>query len=336
MKVAIIGSGLQAKRRIESIQEIGSDEIVAIFGVNTKTLSEIGSRYKVKVAESYQTIFDDSEIGIIVICTPPSSHAFYIKKALEKNKRVLVEKPIFQTSKEMLSLRAEFGNELDSNVICGFNHRFHPGIALMKKKLDEGLIGKTLFARSIYGICARSDYQSEWRSNPEFASGGQFIEQGSHVIDLFQWMLGKPVGIYCKTTNLLFENAPLEDGGMAILTFENGATAQMHTTLAQWHNEFKLEIYGESGFLRVSGLGNTYGIETLEVGMRDDQKPFSSEIIQFRGSDISWKEEWKALKRNFENQVTSNARFQDGINAMKIAEAAYSSNESSSETSLIL
>jgi UDP-N-acetyl-2-amino-2-deoxyglucuronate dehydrogenase len=336
MKVAIIGSGLQAKRRIESIQEIGNDQIVAIFGINVETLDQIGKRYNVKISGSYQTLFDDSEIDLIVICTPPNSHAFYIKKALEKNKRVLVEKPIFQTSKEMLSLRAEFGNLLDSNVICGFNHRFHPGIASMKKKLDEGIIGKILFARSIYGICARNDYQSEWRSNPEFASGGQFIEQGSHVIDLFQWMLGKPVGIYCKTTNLLFDDARLEDGGMAILTFESGATAQMHTTLAQWHNEFRLEIFGEKGFLRVAGLGNAYGVESLEIGMRDEQKPFSSEIIQFRGSDVSWKEEWRALKRNFQNETTSNASFQDGINAMKIAEAAYLSDESSSETKLVL
>jgi predicted dehydrogenase len=336
MKVAIIGSGLQAKRRIESIQEIGSDEVVAIFGINFETLKKISHRYNVKISSDYQSLIDDSEIDVIVICTPPNSHAFYIKKALEKNKRVLVEKPIFQTSQEMLSLRAEFGNLLDSNVICGFNHRFHPGITLMKKKLEEGLIGKTLFARSIYGICARNDYQGEWRSNPEFASGGQFIEQGSHVIDLFQWMLGKPVGIFCKTTNLLFEDAPLEDGGMAILTFESGATAQMHTTLAQWHNEFKLEIFGEKGFLRVAGLGNAYGVETLEIGMRDDQKPFSSEIIQFRGSDISWKEEWIGLKNYFQNQTTSNAKFQDGVNAMKIAEAAYLSNGSSSETKLDL
>jgi predicted dehydrogenase len=307
-----------------------------IFGINPLTLKEVSERYNVSAVENYDDIFNNPEIDVVIICTPPNSHAFYIKKSLEANKRVLVEKPMFQSSKEMLSLHEEYGYQLDSNVICGFNHRFHPAIALMKKKLEEGLIGKILFGRSIYGICARNEYQGEWRSNPEFAAGGQFIEQGSHVIDLFQWMLGKPIGIYCKTTNLLFREALLEDGGMAILTFESGATAQMHTTLAQWHNEFKFEIFGEKGFLRVVGLGNAYGVETLEIGMRDDQKPFSSEIIQFRGPDISWREEWKALKKHFNHQPTSIANFQDGVNVMKIAEAAYLSNDLSAQTDLKL
>lgn len=335
MKVAIIGTGLQAKRRIESIIADG-DEVLIIYGVNLKTLQEVSERYKVNAAENYDEIFNNPEIDLIVVCTPPSSHGFYIKKSLETNKKVLVEKPIFQSSEEMLSLREEFGDLLESSIICGFNHRFHPAITLMKKKLDEGLIGKFLFARSIYGICARNDYQGEWRSNPEFAAGGQFIEQGSHVIDLFQWMLGKPIGIYCKTTNLLFNEAILEDGGMAILTFQNGVTAQMHTTLAQWHNKFEFEIFGENGFLRVVGLGNAYSVETLEIGMRDDQKPFSSEIIQFRGPDISWREEWKAVKNHLKHQLTANANFKDGVNVMKIAEAAYLSNELSSESVLNL
>jgi predicted dehydrogenase len=336
MRVAIIGSGLQSKRRIEAIQENGNDEISIILGINPKTLKDFSDKYKIQTTENCEEIFGNPKIDIIVICTPPSSHAYYIRKSLETAKKVLVEKPIFQSSQEMMSLCEDFGDQIDLNVYCGFNHRFHPAISQMKKRLDDGAIGNPLFARSVYGISARSNYQNEWRSNPDFAAGGQFIEQGSHIIDLFQWMLGTPTGIYCKTTNLLFKDAVLEDGGMAILAFEKGVTAQMHTTLAQWHNEFRFEIFGDKGFLRVVGLGNTYGVETLEVGMREEAKPFSSEIIQFRGADVSWKGEWEALKNQFEGNPSPIATFRNGVNVMKIAEAAYLSNRNASETFLKL
>ena len=119
-----------------------------------------------------------------------------MRKALLSGKKVLVEKPLFQSSDEALSLEKEFSSEIITSVRCGFNHRFHPAISSLKENLTAGVIGNVIFARAIYGISARMDYLSEWRSDPKFAAGGQFIEQGSHILDLFQWMLGKPIGIY--------------------------------------------------------------------------------------------------------------------------------------------
>lgn len=331
MNIGIIGSGLQCGRRIEALQNSNLDQIVLVVGNNLKSLETVSKKYNVQISQTIDEIFSTDEIEVIIICTPPNSHYEYMRRALLAGKNVLVEKPISKTSMEIEHLLEEFGDEVNERIRCGFNHRFHPGLQMAKKYISDMAIGDILFARSTYGIAARPAYTDEWRSNPEYAAGGQFIEQGSHQIDLLRWLIGPVKSIFCKTTNKIFENQPLDDGGMAILTFDHGVTAQIHTTLAQWHNKFEFEIYGTNGFIRVSGLGNAYGTETFEFAKRDDSAPFNSHTHQFRGADKSWSLEWDAFKNAMAGLATDIGSINDAYEVMRIAEAGYISNETLSE-----
>lgn len=334
MNVGIIGSGLQCGRRIEAIRAISEDSVSIVIGNNQKTLSQIKVKYGVPVSMNSEELFQNDEIEAIIVCTPPSSHYEFMRLGMQSKKKMLVEKPIAKSSSEINRLISEFGDHLQESIRCGFNHRFHPGIQAAKNYLAEKKIGEVLFGRSIYGIAARPDYAGEWRANKDFAAGGQFIEQGSHQIDLFQWMLGPVASIFCKTSNNIFENQVLDDGGMSILTFGNGVSAQLHTSLAQWHNRFEFEIYGTLGFLKVSGLGNTYGTESFEYGERDDSAPFNSRIYQFRGLDKSWILEWEAFKKSISGEYTDIGTLDDAQRVMLVAEAGYKSNLLRSEIEL--
>lgn len=334
MKVGIIGSGLQSGRRIEAIQAASQDSISIVVGNNHGTLSRVNRKYGIPIAIDPNNLFENNEIEAVIICTPPSSHYEFIRLGLLSNKKILVEKPISRSSGEIYKLINEFGTQVIDSVRCGFNHRFHPGIQMAKKFLFENKIGEILFARSVYGIAARPDYTNEWRANSEYAAGGQFIEQGSHQIDLFQWLIGPIESIFCKTSNKIFDKQELDDGGMSILSFKDGVSAQLHTSLAQWHNRFEFEIYGTSGFIKVGGLGNTYGTETFEFGERDDFAPFNSHIHQFRGPDKSWILEWEAFKGSIIGESTDIGTLNDALNVMLVAEAGYKSNSQRTEIKL--
>jgi hypothetical protein len=43
----------------------------------------------------------------------------------------------------------------------------------------------------------------------------------------------------------------------------------------------------------VEGLGGRYGTEKAIFGKRDFTAPFAEEVVEFRGEDRSWQEEWK-------------------------------------------
>jgi predicted dehydrogenase len=191
--------------------------------------------------------------------------------------------------------------------------------------VDEGKIGKPLFGRCRYGICGRPGYENEWRADPLQAAGGQFIEQGTHAIDLFRWFLGEVVEVACMTGVQYFKEQSLDDNGMAIMRTASGATASLHASLTQWKNQFSFEVFGEDGYVIVDGLGASYGTERLIAGRRDFEAPFQDCITEYRGGDISWRDEWKEFMNAVSNRTVPMGNANDGLSAMRVALAAYES-----------
>ena len=327
MKTAIIGAGLMCRRRAPVLKKSDNSELLFIASKEFEDAQELATQFECEALESWQEVISNDDIEAIIVCTPPGVHAEISIAAMKAGKHVLCEKPLTRTvaeSEEMLKVAKEFGVTLK----CGFNHRHHPAITEGKKLLDKGEIGKPLFARCIYGICGRPDYQTEWRADPNQAAGGQFIEQGTHAIDLFRWFLGDLTKVTCMTSRLFFKDQPLDEGGMAIFQTSSGATASLHTTLTQWKNLFQFEVFGEDGYLTIDGLGASYGVEKLSFGKRDFSGPFTNTVTEFRRGDISWEKEWNEFLESIQEGREPLGNGIDGLEAMKIGLAAYESHRS--------
>ncbi len=324
MNTAIIGAGLMCNRRAPVLIESKETRLKVIASKNFSDAKSMAVKFNCEATEHWQDIVSRKDIDAIIVCTPPHVHAEISIAAMKSGKHVLCEKPLTKTiseAEEMVKIAKE------NRVIlkCGFNHRHHPAISEGKRLLDQGEIGKPLFSRCIYGICGRPDYQTEWRADPNQAAGGQFIEQGSHAIDLFRWFLGELKTVSCITSRLFFKEQPLDESGMAIFEAQSGATASLHTTLTQWKNHFEFEVFGDEGYIKIEGLGSSYGVEKLTFGKRDFSGPFANTITEYRRGDISWKLEWIEFVEAIKNNHQPLGNGDDGLAAMKIALAAYES-----------
>jgi len=133
--------------------------------------------------------------------------------------------------------------------------------------LERGELGSVYFSRCIYGHGGRPGYEKEWRASKEICGGGELLDQGVHVVDLFRWFMGDFVEAFGYTPTY-FWDMEVEDNGFAVFRTEKGQTASMHTSWTQWKNRFTFEVFGEAGYLIVDGLGGSYGVETLTVGKR--------------------------------------------------------------------
>lgn len=322
MRAAIIGAGLQCRRRAPVLAESKDDVLVAIASLHVEHAEAMARQFGCEAVNTWQEIVERKDIDAVIVCTPPHAHAEISNAAMRAGKHVLCEKPLTRTVAEAESM-VKTARETGRVLKCGFNHRHHPAVWEAKLRLDRGDLGKPLFARCRYGICGRPGYEKEWRADPEQAAGGQFIEQGTHGIDLFRWFLGELNEVTCMTSVSYFTKQSLDDGGMSLFRAANGATAMLHTTLVQWKNLFSFEVFGEDGYIEVEGLGGGYGTETLSVGRRDFSAPFQDHVIYYRGGDRSWKDEWieftGAIKEN--RQPIGNGH--DGLAAMKLGLAAY-------------
>ncbi len=125
------------------------------------------------------------------------------------------------------------------------------------------------------------------------------------------------------TTRSYFTEQPMEDNGMAMFRLKSGATAGLHTSLTQWKNQFSFELFGSEGYIVADGLGASYGTETLAIGKRDFDAPFQDRIIEYRGSDTSWRDEWKEFSAAIREGREPLGGARDGLEAMRVALAAY-------------
>ena len=326
MKVAIIGTGLQFKRRLSAIDK-KVDQLVGICYFKKNIFKSNFVNVKSKIYDNWKKCIIDSKANIIIVCTPPFLHKEIVSFALNNKKHVLCEKPLTKNSKDAKYL-FQLSSKKKKILKCGFNHRHHPAIILIHKLLKRKKdFGKILFARCVYGINGRDDYYKEWRANLKFAAGGQFIEQGVHVIDLYRWLIGDPISVSLVTSNIINKKQKLEESGMAIFKFKNQATALMHTSLTQWENRFSLEIYGKNKYIEMSGLAGSYGPQKIKYGVRKKTGPFEYKYYDFRSQDKSWVNEWLHFKNVIRGKEKLIGGAEDAYKAMHIAEKAYLSEK---------
>lgn len=322
IRVGIVGAGLQARRRAGALQGSQDAEVVVVSAEHVDSAKRLATQLGCEADVGWEWVARRQDVDAVIICTPPHIHAAATIAALRSGKHVLCEKPLARTlseAAEMLSVAKADGRRLK----CGFNHRHHPAVSRAKQWLDQGRIGEPLFIRSRYGICGRPGYEQEWRGNPLVVGGGQLMEQGIHVVDLSRWFLGEFDEVACFIGTQYWQTGSLEDNAFALFRTAQGKVASIHSSLTQWHNLFSFEVFGRDGFMAVEGLGGGYGTERLVFGPRDFSAPFAKEVVEFRGEDRSWRDEWHEFVRAIREDQEPIGDASDGIEAMRLVVAAY-------------
>jgi predicted dehydrogenase len=333
MRVGIVGAGLQGNRRAQGLQGIRDAELVVVTAKELEGATQLAARMQCEAAAGWD-IVRRSDIDAIVICTPPDIHAEIALAAIAEGKHVLCEKPLSRTVTEG---EAMINAARDKGVVlkCGFNHRHHQGIMAAKKRFDAGDIGAPIFLRSTYGICGRPGYEKEWRADPKVVAGGQLMEQGIHVIDLFRWFLTEIADVTAVVGTCYWPIAPLEDNAFVTCRTRTGIPASLHSSLTQWKNIFSYEIYGTEGYLAVEGLGGGYGTERLIFGTKTLDRPFAYDTTEFRGGDNSWRNEWMVFAAAISERATPIGDGRDGLEALRVVLAAYEAARTGARVRLI-
>ena len=333
MRIGIVGAGLQAARRAPVLLDFPDSDLVVISAAHFDSAKRLADRLGCEAAEGWQAVVERPDIDAVIVATPPHLHAAISIAALKKGKHVLCEKPLARTAREaqaMITAAKAAGVTLK----CGFNHRHHPGIQKVQEWLEAGLIGRPLFARCRYGIGGRPGFEKEWRADRQVVSGGQLMEQGIHGIDLGRWFLGEFAEVTAFVANSYWPTAPLEDNAFAMFQTPGGQVFSIHASLTQWKNLFSFELFGEDGYACVEGLGGSYGTERAILGRRDPGAPFAEEVVEFRGPDPSWREEWREFVQAVGKGSEPLGGGRDGLEALRLVFAAYEAARTGTRVSL--
>jgi predicted dehydrogenase len=260
----------------------------------------------------------------IIICSVINKYSKYItENALLAGCHVLIEKPLgLNPIQSQLLINTSFKSK--KLLMVGFNHRHHPAISRAHKMLEDGTIGSLMYIRGIYGHGGRRGMENEWRSSRDLCGGGELIDQGSHLIDLSRWFAGEIKSVFGRVKTKSWD-IDVEDNVFVLMESHSGVDIQLHASWTEWKNNFSFSLFGTKGYLKITGLGGSYGDEILEIGIRREEGgvPYI-EFYLAPEKDISWESEWYIFKNKIRTNSIDNSH--DGLKANKIIEAIYHSS----------
>ncbi|MCI0690342.1 MAG: Gfo/Idh/MocA family oxidoreductase, partial [Sporichthyaceae bacterium] len=306
-------------RRALALEGMESATLTVVASKHPDAARELARAHGGRAVRHWRDAIAAEDVDAVVVCTPPDSHHEITLAAVAAGRHVLCEKPMARTSTEAAEM-ARAGEGAGIVVACGFNHRFHPALQRLREALTNGTLGAPYALRCAYGIAGRPGYEREWRCDPAVVSGGHLMEQGIHAVDLAQWLLGPVTEVTAACATSSWPIAPLEDNAVVLLRVGN-VLVDIHSSLTQWVNLFRLELCAEQAVAVAEGLGGAYGDERFSVWRRTDG-PFAVETTTFRGSDQSWRRELDDFVRRVRDGEVSQ-RPHPGVTALGVVERAY-------------
>ncbi len=200
--------------------------------------------------DSVEELLADAPVDFADICTPPSSHAPLIRRALGRGVHVLCEKPLVCSLDEFRSVaRLAAATHRVLHTVHNWHHA--PMVRQIWEVLRRGEIGevtKVVWHTFRTGpAAARDGHSSNWRVDPAVAGGGVLTDHGWHVFYILQrWLGERPTSVSARLETRRHAGWPVEDTATVKLTFPR-ATADVLLTWASDVRRNWAELAGTKG-----------------------------------------------------------------------------------------
>lgn len=155
-------------------------KLKGLCDTNPQRLSRAAEDFTgVKTYTSVENFADSADIDLVIICTPPNTHARLSLAMMAAGKHVLCEKPLALSWKEASAMVAR-SERKNVHLSCCQNRRWDPDYLAIKHAVAEGLIGELFYLETFVG--GFSHPCGFWHSHDEI-SGGTSFDWGGHYLD---------------------------------------------------------------------------------------------------------------------------------------------------------
>jgi predicted dehydrogenase len=149
----IIGLGNIAQSFSDSFINVNNSRLLAVSSRDSKKLERFKNKFNIHknyVFSDYEEILDCKDVDIIYITLPNNLHYKWIIKAINKNKRILVEKPAIINFAEAKKIQKKI---LEKNLFFteGYMYRFYPQIKKIIEIIKNEEIGIPLSMETSFG-----------------------------------------------------------------------------------------------------------------------------------------------------------------------------------------
>lgn len=247
LKVGIVGFGRIAAVHADAWKSVSGVELVSVCDSSVQSLERAGER-GLRGYNNLEEMIEREGLDAVSICTPPDSHASQALTAMEYGVNVLCEKPLTPkaaSTRQVLEAAQESGVHLQ--MATKFRHV--PAIQFAKSLMEEGEIGdieefQIEFAGAV-------DMINRWNSTPSISGGGVIIDNGSHALDLINYLFGGLKRVQALHIQPI-QQLPVEDQAMLLVETATGVVGDV---MLSWsvpsQSDTYLRIQGSKGDISI-------------------------------------------------------------------------------------
>jgi predicted dehydrogenase len=213
--------------------------------------------------DSPEDLLAAEPLDFVDICTPPSSHAELILRALDRGLHVLCEKPLVSSPGDLRRVAAA---AVSARRVLHTVHNWHhaPILRMAGDLIRQGEIGsvrrivwETLRVKP---AAAGDGHDGNWRVDPAVAGGGVLTDHGWHVFYVLPaWVGARPTGVAARLETRRHTAFAVEDTASVRLRFPD-ASVDILLTWAADERRNRVAVDGADG--RIELRDDTLVLET--------------------------------------------------------------------------
>ncbi|MCZ3386789.1 MAG: Gfo/Idh/MocA family oxidoreductase [Actinomycetia bacterium] len=229
--VGLLGFGAIGAEHARAADALSGLKLGALCDRSPARLTEAGQLFAgVTTTGDPADLLADDSLDVIVVSTPPDSHAHWADRVMAAGKDVIVEKPFALTvedSDRVLATAARTGRR----AVVYQNRRFDPDFLTIARMVRDGDLGEVFHLETFIGGYGHPC--NYWHSD-ESVSGGALYDWGSHVIDqVLSLHPGRIAHVTCIEHKRKWHDVTNADHTSMSIRFVDGTEASfVHSDLA--------------------------------------------------------------------------------------------------------
>jgi len=224
-RIGFVGAGGIAGFHFANLEKIEDARVVALYDAAPEKAEAAARRFPGSQAyPSFADMLESAGLDALYVCVPPCAHQDYEVLAAERGIHLFVEKPVSTSLSRASEVAAAIAG---AGVLAaaGYHWRYLDTTA----RARELIAGKAIGLAQGFWVGGFPQV-SWWRVKAQ--SGGQAVEQTTHIFDLARYLLGEVESVYAVGFRGLMADWPgydVEDASVVALRFRSGTVATINS-----------------------------------------------------------------------------------------------------------
>ncbi len=230
IRIGFIGAGWISGSHRQTLRAMDDVELVAVCDVDEAKARQAAEEDGAAAYGDWRQMLRGETLDALYICVPPFAHGEMERAAVEKGLPMFIEKPVAVSWEAAVPVARQV---LDSGLTTavGYHWRYSPLTERARTFLEEARVA------AMVGAFACPMPPPDWWRRRD-GSGGQVIEQTTHVADLVRYLSGsEPTRVFAAGTSGIMEakveNFSVDDASVAVVQLSSGVVAGLTSACMQ-------------------------------------------------------------------------------------------------------